>query len=160
MHYTVITQGHRQFEVYDEAGSLQGTLTQNMWRPTRAEMIVHGTGYQFAPKGFWQTINMTRNDMHVAEIKFTLGGGLKIHFEHLASPYRFRHKSLWHSSYAITDDYGHEIAVVQTGINWKKLKSTYEIDVHPNTLDKEMNALLPLLILYCVRYMRVLMAAG
>lgn len=116
--------------------------------------------YQLAPKGFWQTIAMTRDDMHVADIKFTLGGGLKIHFSHLASPYRFRHKSLWHSSYAITDDYGHEIAVVQTGVNWRKLKSTYEIEVHPNTLDKEMNALLPLLIMYCVRYMRVLMAAG
>ncbi len=157
MHYTVTTQGHRRFDVYDDAGRLVGTMAQNTWRPLRAEITVGDTIYRAAPTGFWQTtMVITRNDSPFAEIKFSMRTGLKINFTSEGSPYYFRYKGFWHTTYTVKDDYGNEIGLLQTHFNWKRWKYDYEIKVHPNNLAAEANHVLPLLMMYCLRYTRVL----
>lgn len=161
MHYTVNSKSYRLYEVYDDAGRLAGTISQNTWRPLRAEIIIGDTVYHAAPTGFWQTtMAITRNESRFAEVTFSMRSGLKINFATAGSPYYFRHKGFWHSTYMVKDDYGNEIALLHTHFNWKRLKYSYEIEVHANNLDSEANQVLPLLMMYCLRYTRVLQSGA
>jgi hypothetical protein len=160
MHYTANSQAGRRFEVYNDANTPAGTMECNFWWPAKAVITIGDTVYRVAPAGFWQsTMQVTRNDSTIAEIKFSISKGLRIHFSTAATPYFFRHKGFWHTRYAIWDEYGQEIGVIEPHFHWKGLKYSYDINVHAHTLDKENGRLLPLLMLYCLRHTRRL-AAG
>lgn len=160
MHYTATVQGNRRFEVFGEANELAGTMECNFWRPAKVVITIGDAVYHIAPTGFWQnTMVVTRNDSTFAEIKFSMSKGLKINFSTAATTYFFKYKGFWHTRYAVWDEYGQETGLIEPHFNWRALKYSYNITVHAHMLDKEAAQLLPILMLYCLRYYRML-AAG
>ncbi|HEY9176769.1 MAG TPA: hypothetical protein VIN07_03720 [Flavipsychrobacter sp.] len=160
MHYTATVQGNRRFEVFGETNELAGTMECNFWRPAKAVIAIGDTVYHIAPSGFWQTtMIVTRHNSPFAEIKFSMSKGLKINFSTAATTYFFKYKGFWHTRYAVWDEYGQETGIIEPHFNWKALKYSYDMEIHAHTLDKEAAQLLPLLMLYCLRYTRML-AAG
>ncbi len=162
MHYTVTSQGSRYFEVYNEQNDSMGTLTLNTWWHSKGEInAVSGITYKIAPKGFWQTtFTITKNDMPFGEIKVTFGGRLRITFANENRTYTLKRKNLWKSELALYDLEDRETALVAVSYNWRKWKTDYAIDVHHNLLNKETNMVLPLILVFCARYLRMLQTAA
>lgn len=162
MHYTVKNNNHRHIEVYNDHDDMVGTIDYGAWRPVKAEITLpHDIKYQVAAVGFWQTtIAITRNEISFAEIKPNWGFGLKITLPNHAQPFILKKKSIWNSDYILVDAEGNEIAFVKVDFKWSAWTFDYQVDVHPNALDKETNAVLPMLMIYCARYIRTRYAAA
>lgn len=163
MHYTVTSQGNRQFEVFSEDNDSLGVMNFSPWRFFNKGEIttVNHLIYKIAPKGFWQTtLAITKQDMPFAEIKLKLGMRMVLSFANENRVYYFKKKGFWNSNYILTDEDDHEIAFIEVSYNWRKWKFDYSIDVHANMLDKEANLLLPLILVLCARNMRMRQAAA
>ncbi|MCB9046068.1 MAG: hypothetical protein H6550_08000 [Chitinophagales bacterium] len=162
MQYTVNSRGYNHFEVFNEQDDPVGTLDINSWWMHKASIATAaGMNYAVAPKGFWQTtFTISRYDVEFVSIKARLGGRVHISFANENRGYTFRQKSFWGRTFAIYDEDGHEIAEIESGFNWRKWNYNYTIDVHGNTLDKEANQLLPFLMIYCARYIRIRRSAA
>ena len=162
MRYTVKNSSHRHIEVFNENEDLVGTIDYAAWKPAKAEItLLNDIHYQAAATGFWQTtIAIRRDGLSFAEIKPDWSFGLKITFPHHAQPFIFRKKSFWNSDYMLVDAEGNEIAQVKVDFKWTAWSFGYEAEVYPNMLDKELNMILPVLMIYCARYTRTRYAAA
>jgi len=161
MHYTITNHGNRHFEIFDERGTSLGTLDYKAWWPNKAQITtISDLQYDIAPTGFWQTqIAIVKSDMMIAEIKPTWGMGLSLTFANQAHSYVFKKKVFWNNDYVLLDESGNEVARVYAEFQWRTWNFHYEIDVQPNILDKEINFMLPFLLIYSSRYMRMRHAA-
>ena len=162
MRYTVKNSSHRHIEVFNENDDLAGAIDYAAWRPTKAEITLpNDVKYQTAATGFWQTtIAITRDGLSFAEIKPDWSFGLRITLPDHAQPFIFKKKSFWSSDYILVDVEGNEIALVKVDFKWSGWGFDYQAEVYPNMLDKELNMILPVLMIYCAGYTRTRYAAA
>ena len=124
-------------------------------RPYQATITMADNNvFQLSRAGFWlMVVTVTKNDMPFGEIKPVLGQGLAITFGNSLHPYRFKRKSIWQNTYALLDQNGYEVAVIYANYVWRKWAFEYEIEMI-NSLP-EADLLVPLLMAYCARYIRL-----
>ena len=157
MKYNITSTGGGNYQLTDEQDDCLGTMWHPAMRPYQATIkLADGSVFQLSRAGFWQmNIAVTKNDIPFAEIKPVLGQGLAITFSNGIYPYRFRRKSVWQNTYALLDPNEYEVALVYSNYLWKKWTFEYEIEITTPLHDMELNLLIPLLLAYCARYMRL-----
>ena len=162
MHYNITSKGNRFYEAFNESNNVVATLEYETWATRKAKIsVAAGFTYQLAGVGFWQTrISVTKGDIAFAEIKPVLGRGFQLTFSGTAQSFMFKKKSTFSTDYKVIDDYDTEMATVDVNFKWKSLSYEYEVEVNNNTLDNEINLMLPLLLVYCSRYMRMRQSAA
>ncbi len=156
MKYLASGTGNRHFEIVDERQKAAGTLDYTTWFPNKAKVTTgDGNIYEMAPQGFWRTtIGMTKNGLPFAALKAKMGSQIVLSFEQ-GITLLFKRKSLWNSNYVVVDSQEQEVAFIQPDFKWKNLSFNYEIDIYANNLDRDINAILPLVLVYCNKYIRM-----
>lgn len=163
MHYSIINKGNRFYEAFSELKESIGTLEYGMWGVRKAEVASTTAEFKYhlSATGFWQTtIIVNKGDTPFAEIKPVLGRGLQLSFSGTTQTFMFKKKAAFSTDYKVVDENDRELATVEPHFKWKKFGYDYEIDVQYNTLDEEINLVLPLLLVYCVRYQRMRQSAA
>ncbi len=155
MKYTATGKGNRHFEIADEQQKAVGKLDYETWSANKAKASVWGNVYEMAPQGFWRTtIGVTRNGQPIATLKAKMGSQIVFSFDN-GTTLLFKKKSLWSSSYVVLDASEREVAIIDQNFKWKGLSFNYEIEIYTNNLDSEVNTLLPFLLVYGSKYMRM-----
>lgn len=162
MHYSITIKGNRFYEAFNEFNKAGATLEYDTWSTRRAKIsVAAGHIYELAAVGFWQTkISVTKGDIAFAEIQPVLGRGFRLTFSGTAQSFMFKKKGMFSTDYKVVDDYDAEMATVDVYFKWKSLSYEYEVEINYNTLDNEINLMLPLLLVYCSRYMRMRQSAA
>ena len=154
MHYTG-SGSNRHIEVMNEREEPVGSMDYPGWFPSKARITTkEHYVYELAPVGFWQTtIAIKKDGIPYAELKRHWFNSITISFEN-GKPYAFRRKGIFSGNYILVDDEQREMARIGTKYKWSTWRFEYEIDVHENNLDKDVNAVLPFLLIYYTRYIR------
>lgn len=66
----------------------------------------------------------------------------------------FKSKNLF-IDFELVDMYGAPLATIKPRVNWSKLNMKYIIDFSTNTFGAEVIKTLPLIMIYCIRYLEV-----
>lgn len=158
MHYTVTNRSSYLIEISNDQGEHIGALEYTgRWVPDKARITTRDHNiYDIAPSGFWQTTRkMIKNGMPYAELKPTYSNGIELFFE-TGETLSFKKKSFWSSgSYIVTDSEGREIAAITSTLRWKTFNYHYEIETHATLANSETNTVLPFIMVYCSRYLRM-----
>ncbi len=154
--------GGRYFEVSNDRQMPVGTIQFSAWWPNKADVAVNdGTAYNMAPTGFWNTgVAVTKNGAPYADLKYTFGGAISLTFEN-GQTFFFKKKSFWGGEYILTDREEQELATVTSEFKWSNWGFTYDIDIRTGMSDRDANnMLLPFLMIYCTKYMRMRRSAA
>ncbi|XZF14326.1 hypothetical protein ACTHGU_21300 [Chitinophagaceae bacterium MMS25-I14] len=157
MQYTATTRNSRYFEVTDEWQNLIGTLQYNIWLVSQAQIVtIDNNQYDIASTGFWQTKKtVTRNGIDYAELKANMGNGISIDFANGQS-LLFKRKSQWsNGEYVLLDDAGNKIATMEANFSWSSFTYNYSIATDATMPDRESNTVLPMIMVYCAKYIRM-----
>lgn len=159
MQYTVTGKNDRHFELTDERGEMAGSIDFERWRPTKAQITAKdNVVFDLKPTGFWRNaIEITSNGMSYAKIKPNWRGGLVLNFENGMS-FIFMRKGMLTSSYVIVDAEDQVLAEVQSNFQLAKFNFNYTIEM--SAVPDEVAPVIPLLLMYCVRYTRMRRAAA
>jgi hypothetical protein len=155
MQYTSLSRNGRHLDLMNEEQITIGTMDFGYFQYHTADIAVvdHNT-YRIAPVSFWNlSMEIVKNGVPFGLISYNWGV-LDIKLENGRTLY-FRRKSFWNNNYIVHDEQGNEVALLDTGFRWKDLSYFYAIDVYPNALDKETNLLLPFVLIYSTRYLRM-----
>lgn len=156
MQYTVNSSDDRHFEVSDEQRQLLGRLDYTSFLPGRARITTGDNNiYDITPDGFWQTTKaITRNGEPYAEVKPNPGNGLILSWENGPSLF-FKKKSFWsNDGYLLTDEDDQELASVRGDFRWSEMTFGYTLEL-ADSASPEARAILPLLLIYCIKEMRL-----
>lgn len=161
MHYTVTSNGSRYFEITDYRNQLIGKLEYTFWWPAKAKItVLDSYEYSALPTGFWRnSIGIFKNDLLYARLSPDWRGSLLWFFENGRS-YVFKRKSIWNAMYILMDEDQREIAYISARFNWSKFNFDYQLEINSNMYDNEADLLLPFLLIYSIRHMRMRHAAA
>ncbi len=161
MQYTVNTIGYRKFEVLDSTGALIGKLHSHSLFSGKEQLILsEHEVYDIKQKSFWSlTRQIFKNGYPFATIKPNLSGGTEIIFQSGITFY-FKSKNFWRTEYVLTDYTEQLIARLHAEYVWKKFNYNYRIDVVNKAFGQEIDALVPLLMGYCITYLGRLTASA
>jgi len=161
MQYAII-QSSKRLEINNERAQHIGIVEFDTWRPAK----VHYTSadnsiYQTASVGFWGSkIAISKNGEAYAEIEMKMRKGFIISFIN-GPTYTFRKKGFWNASeYIVIDNADSPVATIRSYFRWKIFKYQHDIDINESMLSKEVNDVMPFLIVYCLRLLRVRQAAA
>lgn len=162
MHYAVTsTSGGRHLEVSNDRQMPFGTMEYGAWSSSgEADVVVDdGTLYNMTPTGFWNMdVAVTKNGLPYANLKYTIRGIIILTFEN-GQTFFFKKKSFWGVEYILANSEEQELGTVISEFKWSSWGFTYAIDVHTGIGDRDTNLLLPFLMIYCTKYMRIRQSA-
>lgn len=163
MRCDVVTSGSNHFGVSDEQGKLLGEMKLDWVFNSKADITTaEGNSYKITTTGFWGTAKVVlKNGLPYAEIKPTFSHGIIITFEN-GQAFHFKKKSVWRMSdyRLLSDATGEEIAMANSRFRMNGLKFDYEVEIYQPLYDREANVLLPFLLLYCIKLLRMRGAAA
>jgi hypothetical protein len=158
MQYTVKNKSSRNFEIFDGHMQSLGTLQYTTWLNNKAHALTSdNNSYHIAPANFWNSSTLvTKNGAPYAEMKYNWKLRLTISFQNGKS-YVLKQKSVWRSSEHILVDNNTQqtIAAVVTSFKLRKMNFEYLVEVFDNDLSKEDNLVLPFLLLFFTKSLRV-----
>ncbi len=156
MQYTATGEDSRHFEITNEQGEVTGRLEYDAFLPSKAQITIGDkVVYDLVPGNFMNAeIDITMNGMPFAEIKPDFNGGLDLVFNNGRSFY-FTRQGLGTGNYVITDEDQQEVASMQSEFSWRTMSFDHTIYVPANGLDGDINAILPYLLVYCAKNMRM-----
>jgi hypothetical protein len=159
MQYTTTIQGNRHIEVLDERQLAIGTIDISGWTPQKARIATsNGIIYDISPKGFWaMSKSVLKNDMPYAELKPNMTNGIYINYEN--GPSLLIKKKNWCSisSYVVVDNEAQQVATIETIFSWKGMGYNSDIDIAIPMPQRDDNHVLPLLLAYGARILRIRM---
>lgn len=160
MHYAVTSTSGRYFDVSDDRQMPVGTIQFSAWWPNKADVAINdGTAYNMAPTGFWNMdVAVTKSGLPYAILKYTFGGSITLTLEN-GQTFFFKKKSFWGVEYILANSEEQELATVICEFKWSNWGFTYAIDVHTGMGDRDTNLLVPFLMIYCTKYMRIRQSA-
>lgn len=161
MQYSVI-QTSKRLEINNERGQHLGIMEFDTWKPAKVRYTAADNNiYEAASVGFWKTKTViNKNGQPYAEIEPKIGKGFNISFIN-GPTYLFRKKGFWNSSdYLVIDNADSPVASLKSTFRWKLFKFQHDIDINESMLSKEVNDVMPFLIIYCIRLLRVRQAAA
>ena len=156
MHFTVDGDGSNHFVVADDAGNLIASLHYTSWLPDKA-MITVGDDliYQLERSGFWNSgIVISKGGLEYATIETNWRGGVVISFTS-GRTLLLKKKSFWGGDHVCIDESENEIADITTDFKWRTFSFFHDIYLSDNALDRESTLLLPAILTYCMKYMRM-----
>jgi hypothetical protein len=163
MRCDVVTCGSNQFGVSDDEGNLLGEMKLDWVANSKADIVTtEGNSYKITTTGFWGMAKVVlKNGVPYAEIKPTFSHGIIITFEN-GQVFHFKKKSMWNlSDYKLVNDAtNEEIAMASSRFRMNGLKFDYEVEILQPLYDKDANILLPFLLLYCIKLLRMRGAAA
>ncbi len=160
MRYITTAGDNRHTKVLNEQQQVVGQIDYSGWTLQNAHMTTaDGIIYDVNPKGFWAIVRtVLKNNMPYAELKPNMGNGIYINFENGQS-LLLKKKSWWSVyNYILTDNEGQQIATLETTFKWRGLGYIYDINITTPVLQKEDNNVLPLIMAYSARYLRMRMS--
>lgn len=151
MQYTATGHRSQYFELYNDISQPLGTLNYTEWFSANANISMpDGDTYELGPSNFWQTsIEMRRGDTTIAAARrswsmnevITIGG----------TEYHFKVVGLLNRHYALINEAGNEIAVLNPNFQWQSFSFTYEIETDDN-YNELANPAIILFLIYCCNY--------
>jgi hypothetical protein len=156
MRYTITKHNYTTYEVNNERGQSLGTIKFNAWAVAKAKITTANAEYDIYAPDFWQVKKeITRNGVHFATIAPKVWKGLEITFENRAT-LLFKKKSVWGSNeYILVDENGSTFATLNAQFSWSTWGFEYDIEIHDNMLDTELASVMPFIMFYSNRYMRI-----
>jgi hypothetical protein len=161
MHYSVDNEGNRYFEVKDDQQQPVGTLEYQGISISKASITISTGGvYDVDAADFWlMTKQITRNGELYAELRARMGKGITLTFRNGHVCHFFK-KSFWNTGeFTVLNEAEEEIAELHVDFEWRSFSFKYEIDIFAGLGDAEMNHALPMILLYCARFLRTHHAA-
>jgi hypothetical protein len=161
MQYTASTRGYRKFDLLDDTATIIGRLDYPSVFSSSAQIIINERQvYDMKVAGFWGTSRqLYKSGVLFATLKANLRGSVEIYFETGKTLY-FRRKNIFYNEFIMTDGTEQLLAELRGDFKWRKLSFDYEMDVHTNMLDREINSLIPFLMAYCAMYLKRRTAAA
>lgn len=158
MIYTAGSMNSRHLTVLNEQQEPVGRIDYNKWwNMYEAEIATRDNNVYYASReNFWLTsVNLTKNGVAYMEMKYNWGAKMVLAFEN-GRLLTFKKRSMWSiGNYILLDEYEQEMARVQSYLKLKLMNYSYEMDIYPNSLDKEANEVLPSILVYCTRYLHL-----
>jgi hypothetical protein len=156
--YIAAPKNYNNYTVTDELQNEIGTISYSGWRPSSARITAADHHiYDLNTVGFWQqTIEVLRDGIPYASMKLRVGMGMLVTltFDNGQSFY-FKRKEFWSGLQKVTNDEDLEVAVIDNYYRWKKWAFEYELDLKIRPSDPDMYVVLPLLLLYASRLIRI-----
>ena len=144
---------NKTFELTDGLENL-GHLKYDGFFTLKAEIAAQNVNYDIVPKGIFSTeITMAYKDDEIATLKMNWKGNIIISYKN-GEEYILKPTGAFMSKYAIEDEKGNKMLVLDPGINWAKLNYNYTVLSESNP-----DILLVLLAVYSTNYYIMVMAA-
>lgn len=153
--YIITTSAYRRYEVAGDYNRFVGQLDYPSWLSNNAQVVTKdGIRYDISITGFWRRqMLITKDGVPFAEMRYTWRRSIEIVFNSGGS-LLFKRKSIWNHTYALLGSSDQEVASAEVSFNWRKFNFDYTVHISDNSLGKEINLLLPFLLIYCIRSMR------
>lgn len=147
-----------------QSNLLKGSLVyQNWFCISKAKISIKNLGdFLVAKKSTWKSdFYIIQNDLVVLEYTFNWKGTFQItsHFEKDIKKYNLKRKGFWKTDYLLIDENNTEICAIKSEFNWRKFKTSYEINVLDNN-DSMQNQVLYLSLIHCIILIRALAASA
>lgn len=160
MKYVVTSQGSRHFKIADERQVFLGSLDYAPWKVHQAHITTgSGGSYELVPAGFWnRAIQVRQEGMTIAVLK---PGMRRITLE-LADGRQlaFRKEKLLSSDYILLNETEEAVAWIRPHFKWSLPGFTYDIEANTLLLDGRIIPIIPFLMIYCTRLLRMRHAAA
>ena len=138
------------YSLLDEGGKETGRLIKEGVFTCKVHIETADGQLNFVKEGFFSSIKLNRNGREIGEVKsswdgirFKLDWGSRIH------EFKVCHKSIWKSTFKLTNENKEELISIIPQFKWNKLNYDYRIEV--NDRQYETNTMVVLLAVYGVR---------
>ncbi|WP_338378581.1 hypothetical protein [uncultured Flavobacterium sp.] len=147
-----------------QSNLLKGSLVYTNWFSiSKATISIKNLGdFYVAKKSTWKSdFYIMQNDSAVLEFTFNWKGTVQItsHFEKEIKKNVLKRKGFWNTDYLLIDENNTEICTIKSNFNWRKFKTSYEINVLEST-DSMQDQVLYLSLIHCTILIRVMAAAA
>ena len=118
------------YSLQDEGGKETGRLIKEGVFTCKTHIETEDGQLNFVKDGFFSPVKINRNGREVGEVKsgwdgirFKLDWGSRIH------QYKLCHKSIWKSTFKLTNEYKEELISIRPQFRWRKMNYDYRIEI-------------------------------
>jgi hypothetical protein len=147
-----------------QSNLFKGSLVyQNWFSISKAKIAIKSLGdFHVAKKSTWKSdFYIMQNNLAVLEFTFNWKGTVQItsHFEKEIKKYVLKRKGFWNTDYFLINENNTEICTIKSEFNWRKFKTSYEINVLESN-DSIQDQVLYLSLIHCTILISTMAAAA
>jgi hypothetical protein len=118
------------YHLQDDRGRETGRLVKEGFFTCKVSIQTPEEQLNFVKRGLFSSTKINRNGLEIGEVKqdwkslnFKLDVGSRIH------QYRLCHKSIWNSTFKLTNELKEELLYIVPQFKWRKMNYDYRIEV-------------------------------